>query len=128
MLDIKFTNNKIDADRVALIHCQVFGLREAGFSIKYCNIEESLEWCQFKFGIYNFEYKNQMYSIRIAPFADGTVNRKCLWYIWSEKGNTDVMERCKEINDYLKKFGVRWDKYVFGIDNFNGVSPDILRN
>ena len=131
MKKINYTFDSLDnAIRIVLLNCQVFGLREAGFETRYCSKEESRKLFKksdgtpFELGIYNFIYNDKKYSIRIAPYRDETVDKNCIWYLWSEKNynNEDVIADSKEIFTYLKNYGVGWERYRFGEDPFDGFS------
>ena len=120
MSKIKFTNDKLkNEERLVLLHCQVFGLREAGYKPVNCSREESEQLytsestgLPFPLGVYNFLWNNRKYSIRIAPYKQkenglkGMVNGRCIWYLWCEKDNEEKMNDATELHNYLRGYGV----------------------
>lgn len=133
---INFTNEKLkNQERVALMHIQTFGLREAGFNTIVSSKEESEQLyisknshTLYSHGVYNFLWNDRKYSIRIAPYKEkhnglNYVDRHCLYYLWCENGNKEKMNDAIELNNYLKHYGVGWSNYIFGNDKFDGYTP-----
>jgi hypothetical protein len=114
--------------RYNLIHCQVFGLREAGFSTNVANKSKSTLLYPrnnkpFLYGVYDFVLNARKYSLRIAPYKSGLVDSKCIWYLWSSTNDENTWNDAIQLNNYLRHFGINWEKYIFGTDNFNGITP-----